>query len=237
MRRLLDSDATRGAVREAMIALSDGRVRQQLRSFIGLGEGRTFADQAAGRRQPAGRPRRREGRRFRGLSGGAAALCRQLRRRPPARAAEPPTRPVRLAALPGALPERPLRGGREPDAEGRGRRRRHRLRRQAYRCARRRHRPAQGPRPGSDPRRHGPRVVRRRQEPAAAPPEELHDRRRRDPARLGADPGGSARGPERRPRPDARSRRRSSPSAPTAPACGWRPSGRTRWTRRASSTR
>lgn len=31
------------AVREAMIALSDGRVRQLLRSFIGLGEGRTFA--------------------------------------------------------------------------------------------------------------------------------------------------------------------------------------------------
>lgn len=39
----LDADATRGAVREAMIALSDGRVRQNLRSFIGLGEGRTFA--------------------------------------------------------------------------------------------------------------------------------------------------------------------------------------------------
>jgi ornithine cyclodeaminase/alanine dehydrogenase-like protein (mu-crystallin family) len=30
-------------VRQAMIALSDGRVRQNLRSFIGLGEGRTFA--------------------------------------------------------------------------------------------------------------------------------------------------------------------------------------------------
>ena len=30
-------------VRSAMIALSDGRVRQNLRSFIGLGEGRTFA--------------------------------------------------------------------------------------------------------------------------------------------------------------------------------------------------
>ncbi|WP_337187078.1 ornithine cyclodeaminase family protein [Phenylobacterium sp.] len=30
-------------VREAMIALSDGRARQLLRSFIGLGEGRTFA--------------------------------------------------------------------------------------------------------------------------------------------------------------------------------------------------
>lgn len=43
VRRRLDPDATRGAVREAMIALSDGRVRQNLRSFIGLGEGRTFA--------------------------------------------------------------------------------------------------------------------------------------------------------------------------------------------------
>lgn len=31
------------AVKPAMIALSDGRVRQNLRSFIGLGEGRTFA--------------------------------------------------------------------------------------------------------------------------------------------------------------------------------------------------
>jgi ornithine cyclodeaminase/alanine dehydrogenase-like protein (mu-crystallin family) len=31
------------AVHEAMIALSDGRVKQNLRSFIGLGEGRTFA--------------------------------------------------------------------------------------------------------------------------------------------------------------------------------------------------
>ena len=30
-------------VREAMLALSDGRVRQLLRSFIGMGEGRTFA--------------------------------------------------------------------------------------------------------------------------------------------------------------------------------------------------
>jgi ornithine cyclodeaminase/alanine dehydrogenase-like protein (mu-crystallin family) len=43
VRRRLDPDATREAVREAMIALSDGRVRQNLRSFIGLGEGRTFA--------------------------------------------------------------------------------------------------------------------------------------------------------------------------------------------------
>ena len=39
----LAPDATRVAVRAAMIALSDGRVRQNLRSFIGLGEGRTFA--------------------------------------------------------------------------------------------------------------------------------------------------------------------------------------------------
>lgn len=31
------------AVRAAMIALSDGRVKQNLRSFIGLGEGKTFA--------------------------------------------------------------------------------------------------------------------------------------------------------------------------------------------------
>lgn len=30
-------------IREAMLALSDGRVRQLLRSFIGVGEGRTFA--------------------------------------------------------------------------------------------------------------------------------------------------------------------------------------------------
>jgi ornithine cyclodeaminase/alanine dehydrogenase-like protein (mu-crystallin family) len=43
VRRELDTDAAREAVREAMIALSDGRARQQLRSFIGLGEGRTFA--------------------------------------------------------------------------------------------------------------------------------------------------------------------------------------------------
>jgi ornithine cyclodeaminase/alanine dehydrogenase-like protein (mu-crystallin family) len=43
VRRRLEPDATRAAVREAMIALSDGRVRQNLRSFIGLGEGRTFA--------------------------------------------------------------------------------------------------------------------------------------------------------------------------------------------------
>jgi ornithine cyclodeaminase/alanine dehydrogenase-like protein (mu-crystallin family) len=39
----LEPGATRAVVREAMIALSDGRVRQNLRSFIGLGEGRTFA--------------------------------------------------------------------------------------------------------------------------------------------------------------------------------------------------
>ncbi|HEX3366328.1 ornithine cyclodeaminase family protein [Phenylobacterium sp.] len=43
VRRRLDPDATRKAVRQAMIALSDGRVRQNLRSFIGLGDGRTFA--------------------------------------------------------------------------------------------------------------------------------------------------------------------------------------------------
>ena len=43
VRRAFDPDAARGVVREAMIALSDGRARQQLRSFIGLGEGRTFA--------------------------------------------------------------------------------------------------------------------------------------------------------------------------------------------------
>ncbi|HEY2358235.1 MAG TPA: ornithine cyclodeaminase family protein [Phenylobacterium sp.] len=43
VRQRLDLDAARSVVREAMIALSDGRVRQLLRSFIGLGEGRTFA--------------------------------------------------------------------------------------------------------------------------------------------------------------------------------------------------
>lgn len=43
VRAALSPDVAREAVREAMIALSDGRVRQQLRSFIGLGEGRTFA--------------------------------------------------------------------------------------------------------------------------------------------------------------------------------------------------
>jgi ornithine cyclodeaminase/alanine dehydrogenase-like protein (mu-crystallin family) len=43
VRRRWDSDAGRAVVREAMIALSDGRARQLLRSFIGLGEGRTFA--------------------------------------------------------------------------------------------------------------------------------------------------------------------------------------------------
>jgi ornithine cyclodeaminase/alanine dehydrogenase-like protein (mu-crystallin family) len=43
VRRRLDPDAARAIVREAMIALSDGRSRQLLRSFIGLGEGRTFA--------------------------------------------------------------------------------------------------------------------------------------------------------------------------------------------------
>jgi ornithine cyclodeaminase/alanine dehydrogenase-like protein (mu-crystallin family) len=43
VRRALSPDAARQIVCEAMIALSDGRVRQQLRNFIGLGEGRTFA--------------------------------------------------------------------------------------------------------------------------------------------------------------------------------------------------
>ncbi len=43
VRRDLSPVAAREAVRGAMIALSDGRARQLLRSFIGLGEGRTFA--------------------------------------------------------------------------------------------------------------------------------------------------------------------------------------------------
>lgn len=43
VRKRLDPDAAREAVREAMIALSDGRARQLLRSFIGLGNARTFA--------------------------------------------------------------------------------------------------------------------------------------------------------------------------------------------------
>ena len=43
VRAKLTYEAAIPAVREAMIALSDGRVRQLLRSFIGLGEGRTFA--------------------------------------------------------------------------------------------------------------------------------------------------------------------------------------------------
>ena len=43
VRAALSPDVARRAVREAMIALAEGRVRQQLRSFIGLGEGRTFA--------------------------------------------------------------------------------------------------------------------------------------------------------------------------------------------------
>jgi ornithine cyclodeaminase/alanine dehydrogenase-like protein (mu-crystallin family) len=43
VRAALSPDVAREVVREAMVALSDGRVRQQLRSFIGLGEGRTFA--------------------------------------------------------------------------------------------------------------------------------------------------------------------------------------------------
>lgn len=43
VRESLTCEAAIPLVREAMIALSDGRVRQLLRSFIGLGEGRTFA--------------------------------------------------------------------------------------------------------------------------------------------------------------------------------------------------
>lgn len=43
VRASLSYTAAIPVVREAMIALSDGRVRQLLRSFIGLGEGRTFA--------------------------------------------------------------------------------------------------------------------------------------------------------------------------------------------------
>lgn len=43
VREVLTYEAAIPVVRDAMIALSDGRVRQQLRSFIGLGEGRTFA--------------------------------------------------------------------------------------------------------------------------------------------------------------------------------------------------
>ena len=43
VRAALTYEAAIPVVRAAMVALSDGRVRQQLRSFIGLGEGRTFA--------------------------------------------------------------------------------------------------------------------------------------------------------------------------------------------------
>jgi len=43
VREALTYAAAIPVVREAMIALSEGRVRQHLRSFIGLGEGRTFA--------------------------------------------------------------------------------------------------------------------------------------------------------------------------------------------------
>jgi len=39
----LSAETLLPVIREAMIALSAGRVRQNLRSFIGLGEGRTFA--------------------------------------------------------------------------------------------------------------------------------------------------------------------------------------------------
>ena len=43
VRARLSYDAAIPVVREAMIALSDGRVRQQLRSFVPWGEGKTFA--------------------------------------------------------------------------------------------------------------------------------------------------------------------------------------------------
>lgn len=43
VREALTYEAAIPVVRGAMVALSDGRVRQLLRSFIGLGEGRTFA--------------------------------------------------------------------------------------------------------------------------------------------------------------------------------------------------
>ena len=43
VRERLTYDVAIPVVREAMLALSDGRVRQLLRSFIGLGQGRTFA--------------------------------------------------------------------------------------------------------------------------------------------------------------------------------------------------
>lgn len=43
VREHLRYDVAIPVVREAMLALSDGRVRQLLRSFIGMGEGRTFA--------------------------------------------------------------------------------------------------------------------------------------------------------------------------------------------------
>lgn len=43
VRSRLTYEAAIPVVREAMVALSDGRVRQLLRSFIGVGEGRTFA--------------------------------------------------------------------------------------------------------------------------------------------------------------------------------------------------
>lgn len=43
VRELLSYEVAIPVVREAMLALSGGRVRQLLRSFIGMGEGRTFA--------------------------------------------------------------------------------------------------------------------------------------------------------------------------------------------------
>lgn len=53
VRDVLTYEAAIPLVREAMIALSSGRVRQQLRSFIGLGEGRTFAIMPAALDRPA----------------------------------------------------------------------------------------------------------------------------------------------------------------------------------------
>jgi ornithine cyclodeaminase/alanine dehydrogenase-like protein (mu-crystallin family) len=43
VRAALTYEAAIPVVRDAMVALSDGRVKQLLRSFIGVGEGRTFA--------------------------------------------------------------------------------------------------------------------------------------------------------------------------------------------------
>lgn len=53
VREALTPAAALPVVRQAMIDLSAGRVRQLLRSFIGLGEGRTFAIMPAALEQPA----------------------------------------------------------------------------------------------------------------------------------------------------------------------------------------